>query len=165
MKTEIATLAGGCFWGLEELLRKIPGVLDIEVGYTGGHSLEACYLDVKSGKTGHAESVQMTFDPSQVTYEQILLQFFKMHDPTTQEQQGNDYGSQYRSVIFYHSPQQQEIAAAVIQRVNRSGVWKDPVVTEVITAGLWWRAEEYHQDYLQKNSSGYTCHFIRNIDF
>lgn len=164
-KTETATLAGGCFWGLEELLRKIPGVQDVVVGYTGGRTENAIYQEVKTGTTGHAEAVQIIFDPSQLSFEQILLHFFKMHDPTTKDQQGNDLGSQYRSAIFYHSPEQKRVAEKVFLRVDRSGAWEAPLVTEIIPAGKWWKAEEEHQDYLQKHSSGYTCHFIRNIEF
>jgi methionine-S-sulfoxide reductase len=165
MKIEVATLAGGCFWGLEDLLRRIPGVQEVEVGYTGGLSENASYQEVKTGRTGHAESVQIKFDSSVLTYEQVLLQFFRMHDPTTKNQQGNDRGTQYRSVIFYHTPEQRATAEAVILRVDRSQAWKGPVVTEIIPAGPWWRAEEDHQDYLLKNSEGYTCHYLRNFEF
>lgn len=164
-KWEVATLAGGCFWGLEDLLRKLPGVIEVQVGYTGGSLAQATYQQVKLGTTGHAESVQLLFDPKKTKYEDILLQFFKMHDPTTLDQQGNDVGSQYRSAIFYESAEQQKIAEQVKKRVDSSGKLSKPVVTKIVQAGAFWRAEDNHQDYLQKNPGGYTCHFIRKIDF
>ncbi len=164
-KWQIATLAGGCFWGLEDLLRKIPGVLEVQVGYTGGTQLNAHYEDVKRGNTGHAESIQILFDPNRIKYEEILLQFFKMHDPTTKNSQGNDVGSQYRSAIFYMNEEQKIIAEKIKKRVSESGKWKKPIVTEIIPMKDFWRAEEYHQDYLQKHPEGYTCHFVRKIDF
>lgn len=164
-KTEIATLAGGCFWGVEELFRQQKGVLATEVGYTGGHTDKAVYELVKTGATGHAEAIQVTFDPAQTTFENLLLFFFKMHDPTTTNQQGNDIGTQYRSAIFFHSEQQKQVAEGVIARVEKSGAWKKPVVTQVVPFQKWHSAEAYHQDYLQKNPNGYTCHFIRRIDF
>lgn len=165
MSFEFATLAGGCFWGMEELIRKIPGVIDVEVGYTGGNIEYATYDQVKTGQTGHAESVQIKFNSEKINFETILLHFFKMHDPTTKNQQGNDHGSQYRSAIFFHSEEQKEIALKTILRVDKSKAWKSPVVTEVIKFEKWWKAEDFHQDYLQKNPDGYTCHYIRKIDF
>jgi len=165
MKLEIATLAGGCFWGLEELINKIPGVTNVEAGYTGGSIVNPNYDQVKTGKTGHAESVQITFDVDILSFETLLLHYFKMHDPTTKNQQGNDLGSQYRSAIFYHSEEQKEIAQKVILRVEKSNAWIKPVVTEVNPFEIWWKAENFHQDYLQKNPNGYTCHFIRKINF
>lgn len=162
---EVATLAGGCFWGMEDLIRKIPGVLQVDVGYTGGETANAVYDQVKKGHTGHAEAVQIQFDPSQLSYENLLVHFFKMHDPTTKNQQGNDLGSQYRSAIFFHSPQQKETALKMIQRVDQSNAWGGPVVTEVVPAAAWWKAEEFHQDYLEKNPGGYTCHFVRKVSF
>ena len=162
VKTETATLAGGCFWGVEELIRAIPGVLSTQVGYTGGTLKNAGYIQVKTGQTGHAESVKIEFDPSKVKYETLLEWFFRMHNPTTKNQQGNDIGSQYRSAIFYHSPEQRDAAERVIARVEKSGAWKKPIVTEVVAASDWYDAEEYHQDYLKKNPGGYTCHFIRD---
>jgi peptide methionine sulfoxide reductase msrA/msrB len=162
---EIATLAGGCFWGMEELIQQIPGVIETQVGYTGGDLKNAQYKDVKKGNTGHAETVQILFDPKKVSYEDILLKFFKMHDPTTKDQQGNDKGSQYRSSIFYNSPEQKKTAEKVIDRVNKSGAWGKPVVTQVVPAGEFWRAEEDHQKYLDKHPGGYTCHYIRKIEF
>lgn len=165
MKTEIALLAGGCFWGVEELFRKEPGVVKTEVGYTGGKIENATYELVKTGATGHAESIRIEFDPSKTSYENILLFFFKMHDPTTSNRQGNDVGTQYRSAIFYLSPEQKSTAEKVKLRVDQSGAWKNPVVTEIIPAGKFWPAESYHQDYLQKNPGGYTCHFVRDLKF
>lgn len=165
MESEVATLAGGCFWGMEDLIRKIPGVIHVEVGYTGGKIENAVYEQVKTGKTGHAESVRIEFDPKKLSYENLLLQFFKMHDPTTKNQQGNDIGTQYRSAIFYHSPKQRDAAKRVILRVEKSNAWGAPVTTEVTPVGKWWKAEEYHQDYLVKNPGGYTCHYIRKIEF
>lgn len=162
---QIATLAGGCFWGVEELFRVLPGVIKTEVGYTGGDPAKTTYEHVKMGRTGHAEALQIEFDPKKISFEELLLFFFKMHDPTTQDQQGNDIGSQYRSSIFFHSDEQKQIAEKVIAHVNQSGVWKKPIVTEVIPFIRWHSAEDYHQDYLQKNTNGYTCHFIRKINF
>jgi peptide methionine sulfoxide reductase msrA/msrB len=159
---ETATLAGGCFWGMEELIREIDGVADTEVGYTGGSAPNATYEDVKTGRSGHAESVQITFDPQVVSYEEILGWFFRMHDPTTLNRQGNDRGTQYRSAIFYHSPEQKAAAERVKRQVDASGKWKKPVVTEIVPADHFWPAEDYHQDYLQKHPDGYTCHWIRD---
>ena len=160
--TEVATLAGGCFWGMEEIIREIPGVVDTEVGYTGGLLPNATYGDVKQGTTGHAESVRVTFDPAKLSYEQLLGWFFRMHDPTTVNRQGNDIGTQYRSTIFVHSDEQRRVAEKVKAEVDRSGKWKKPVVTTIEPAGAFWPAEGYHQDYLQKNPGGYTCHWLRD---
>lgn len=160
-----ATVAGGCFWGMEDLLRKIKGVQNTFVGYTGGHLKNATYNDVKTGSTGHAEAVQISFDPKILSFEELLLEFFRIHDPTTANQQGNDIGTQYRSAIFYHGLEQKVTAENVIARVNKSGKWKKPVVTQVLPAGEFYRAEDYHQDYLQKNEGGYTCHFRRDLSF
>jgi peptide methionine sulfoxide reductase msrA/msrB len=162
---EIATLAGGCFWGLEDLLGKIPGVVEVQVGYTGGQVTSARYEDVKKGTTGHAESVQLLFDSKKISYEEILLHFFRYHDPTSVDRQGNDIGSQYRSAIFFESEAQKKTADKVIDRVNKSGKWSKPVVTKVVAAGDFWRAEDYHQDYLKKQPQGYTCHFDRKFEF
>jgi peptide methionine sulfoxide reductase msrA/msrB len=163
-KTETATLAGGCFWGMEDIIREIPGVLDTEVGYTGGWAENATYPEVHRGDTGHAESVQVTFDPEVVSFEEILGFFFRMHDPTTRNRQGNDRGTQYRSAIFYHSDTQRKIAERVKREVDASGRWEDPIVTEILPAGPFYTAEAYHQDYLEKNPGGYTCHFLRDWD-
>ena len=158
---EEAVLAGGCFWGMEELLRRLPGVLETEVGYTGGTLPDATYQDVRTGRSGHAESVRVVFDPRVLRYEQLLLYFFRIHDPTTLNRQGNDRGSQYRSVIFPRTPEQQQVAERVRAEVQRSGRWTDPLTTAIEPAGPFYPAEAYHQDYLQKNPGGYTCHFVR----
>ena len=155
---EIATLAGGCFWGMEELIRKQPGVTAIEVGYTGGSVANATYQNHE----GHAEAVQIRFDPAKTTYEALLRFFFRMHDPTTLNRQGNDLGSSYRSAIFFHGAAQKQTAERVKAEVGASGKWPRPIVTEITAAGPWWKAEEYHQDYLIKNPGGYTCHFVRD---
>ena len=159
--TETATLAGGCFWGVEELIRKLPGVIDTTVGYTGGTLAKPRYEDVKTGKTGHAESLEIAFDPGRISYEEILRYFFRLHDPTTANRQGNDIGTQYRSAIFVHDAAQRETAERVKKEVNESGKWPRPVVTEIVDATDFWPAEDYHQDYLQKYPNGYTCHYLR----
>jgi methionine-S-sulfoxide reductase len=158
----IATLAAGCFWGVEEILREIDGVLDTSVGYTGGSTPSPGYRDVCRGDTGHAEAVRIVFDPKRVGYETLLDYFFRLHDPTTRNRQGNDVGSQYRSAIFYHGDEQREVAERVKQRVDASGKWSRPLVTEIVPAGDFYEAEDYHQDYLQKNPGGYHCHFLRD---
>ena len=159
---ETAVLAGGCFWGMQEILRKISGVNKTQAGYTGGHLQNPRYEDTHDGKSGHAESVEVVFDPRKLSYEELLQNwFFRMHNPTTKDQQGNDWGSQYRSAIFYTNETQQAIARRVIRAVDASGLWKKPIVTEVAKASTFYRAEEYHQDYLQKNPGGYTCHYLR----
>ena len=155
---EIATLAGGCFWGMEELLRQQPGVIATEVGYTGGVVAHATYQNHE----GHAEAVQIRFDPAKTSFETLLRLFFRIHDPTTLNRQGNDKGSSYRSAIFFNSPAQKSIAEKVKAEVDASGKWKKPIVTEITPAGPWWKAEDYHQDYLQKHPGGYTCHFLRD---
>jgi peptide methionine sulfoxide reductase msrA/msrB len=162
---EKATLAGGCFWGVEELFRELPGVIDTEVGYTGGTVDNPTYDVVKTGRSGHAESLQITFDPSKISYEKILEFFFTIHDPTTANRQGNDIGSQYRSAIFVHGESQRKAAEAVKAKVERSGAWKKPIVTEIVPAKPFYSAEAYHQDYLQKNPGGYTCHYVRDVRF
>lgn len=155
---EIATLAGGCFWGMEDLIRKQPGVIDTEVGYTGGTVANPTYRNHE----GHAEAVRIRFDPSKTTFEVLLRFFFRIHDPTTLNRQGNDIGTSYRSVIFCHSEEQRVIAGQVKAEVAASGKWKKPIVTEITPAGPWWPAEEYHQDYLVKNPGGYSCHYVRD---
>lgn len=165
LKWETATLAGGCFWGLEKLLGEMSGVVETRVGYSGGAKKNVTYEDVKTGLTGHAESVQVLFDPKKINYEQILLAFFRLHDPTTRNRQGNDIGTQYRSAIFAHSENQQSTAKKVIARVNASKKWKNPVVTEVEKFSSFTAAEDYHQKYLKKNPKGYTCHFDRKFNF
>jgi len=160
-RIEVATLAGGCFWGVEELLREVPGVKNTQVGYTGGTSPNPIYEMVKLGTTGHAEAIQIEFDPDELSFEELLHLFFKLHDPTTRNRQGNDIGSQYRSAIFFHSDEQKVKAQKVRAEVEQSGKWKSPVVTEIVAAGTFYDAEDYHQDYLKKNPNGYTCHFWR----
>lgn len=165
MKKEIAVLAGGCFWGVEELIREIPGVLKTEVGYSGGETNQPVYNTVKTGKTGHAEALQVEFDCEVLDFSVLLEHFFKLHDPTTKNQQGNDVGSQYRSVVFYSSDSQKEKAIEMIKRVDQSGAWKKPVVTAVEPLTQFFLAEDYHQDYLKKNPNGYTCHYYRKVEF
>lgn len=164
-KTEKAYLAGGCFWGMEELLRSFPGVTSVRVGYSGGTLKNPTYEDVKTGKSGHAESVEIEFDPSKTSYESLLKFFFRIHDPTTLNQQGNDVGTQYRSAIFYTSEEQKKTAEKIIKEVDASGHWKKKVVTQLIPELFFYEAEEYHQDYLQKHPNGYTCHYVRKFDF
>jgi peptide-methionine (S)-S-oxide reductase len=156
-------LGSGCFWGAQDILRKIPGVLRTEVGYAGGTLPNAKYTDVKTGRTGHAEAVELEYDPNQVTLGQILDVFFRMHDPTTEDRQGNDIGSQYRSVIFYFKPEQKAEALEKIQEIQAKGFWKKPIVTEVVPYLNYFKAEDYHQDYLIKNPGGYSCHFLRQF--
>jgi peptide methionine sulfoxide reductase msrA/msrB len=160
---ETAILAGGCFWGMEDILRKIPGVIETDVGYTGGTTKDPTYEDVHTGRTGHAEAVRIVFDPGKVSFTDLLEKwFFRLHDPTTKNRQGNDRGTQYRSAIFVTSPEQRMTAEAVKSRVAKGGRWKDPIVTEVVAAGSFTRAEPYHQKYLEKNPGGYTCHYLRD---
>jgi peptide-methionine (S)-S-oxide reductase len=150
MKTEKATFGAGCFWGVEEEFRQVKGVVATAVGYSGGSLAQPTYQDVCTDRTGHAESVEVQFDPAQVTYEQLLDVFWNNHDPTTRNRQGPDVGTQYRSVIFYHTPEQQAAATASKERIDRGGKFARPVVTEIVPASTFWRAEEYHQQYLQK---------------
>lgn len=158
---ETAVLAGGCFWGVEELIRQLPGVISTEVGYTGGSIPSPTYDMMTTGRTGHAESVKIVFDPRKLSYADLLRYFFRLHDPTTLNRQGNDRGTQYRSAIFYTTPEQKRVAEEVLKEVGASGKWSAPLVTEVTPASAWYRAEEYHQDYLQRNPNGYTCHYLR----
>jgi peptide methionine sulfoxide reductase msrA/msrB len=160
---ETAILAGGCFWGMEEILREVPGVLETDVGYAGGATKDPTYEAVRTGRTGHAESIRVVFDPAKLSYADLLENwFFKMHDPTTKDRQGNDRGTQYRSAIFVTSPAQREMAEAVKRKVDASGKWKSPIVTEIVDAGPFTPAEDYHQRYLEKHPGGYTCHFMRD---
>jgi methionine-S-sulfoxide reductase len=149
---------------MEELVRQIPGVVDTEVGYTGGNTPNASYEIVKTGSSGHAESLKIVFDPTHLTYRHLLFEFFRMHNPTTRNQQGNDVGTQYRSAIFYLNEEQKRIAEEVIRTVEASGDWKAKVVTEVASFKDFWRAEEYHQKYLIKHPHGYTCHYVRRME-
>lgn len=157
MKTQKAILAGGCFWGMQELLRKLPGVISTRVGYTGGDVKNATYRNHGT----HAEAVEVIFDPQQLSYKKLLEFFFQIHNPTTPDRQGNDIGSSYRSEIFYTTDEQKEIALSLIKEIDASGKWPGKVVTKVSPEGDFWEAEEEHQDYLQKYPTGYTCHFIR----
>ena len=154
---ETAVLAGGCFWGMQDLLRKKDGVLSTRVGYTGGENEYPTYRN----HPGHAEAVGIVLDPMQITYRELLEFFFKVHDPTTLNQQGNDIGTSYRSAIFYTDENQRAVADATIKDVETSGLWPGPVVTEVTPATTFWEAEPEHQDYLIKHPSGYTCHYVR----
>jgi peptide methionine sulfoxide reductase msrA/msrB len=160
---ETAYLAGGCFWGMQDLLRKIPGVLETEVGYAGGVTRHPTYEEVSQGDTGHAETVRIVFDPKVLSYADLLEKwFFRMHDPTTKNRQHNDVGTQYRSAIFVTSPEQRKTAELAIQHAQQSGRWKSPITTEVADAGEFTKAEQYHQDYLVKHPNGYTCHYLRD---
>lgn len=164
-KLETATFAAGCFWGTEEFFRKIPGVVETRVGFTGGTTKNVKYEDTHDGHTGHAESVELKFDPAKVSYEALLDLFFKMHDPTTLNQQGGDVGTQYRSAIFYHSEKQKNEATAFKEKVQKSNAWKNKIQTEISAAKDFWPAEEYHQKYLVKNPGGYDNHYLRKISF
>ena len=162
-QVEVAVLAGGCFWGVEEILREVSGVLDTEVGYTGGWLVNPRYEDTHDGRSGHAEAVRVTFDPSVLGFEELLERwFFRLHDPTTPNRQGNDVGTQYRSAIFPQTEEQRAIAELVVARVGASGRWTRPVTTSIEPAATWYNAEEYHQDYLRKHPGGYTCHYLRD---
>jgi|GEM_PF-77520 len=165
LKLQVATLAGGCFWGLEKLLGEIPGVVETRVGYSGGLDLKAGYDDVKTGKTGHAETVQVLFDPKKVSYEKILKVFFSIHDPTTINKQGNDIGTQYRSAIFFHTVEQKKTAEKLIAQVDASKKWPGKVVTRLGNFGGFVVGEGEHQKYLTKNPDGYTCHYDRKFGF
>ena len=160
---QTAYIAGGCFWGMQELLRNIPGVLETEVGYTGGWLDHPRYDDTHDSKSGHAEAVMVVFDPARISFDELLdLWFFRMHDPTTLNRQGNDMGTQYRSTIFYTDDAQKQTAETVKQRVNLSGKWKRPVATTIEPFKNWWTAEREHQDYLVRNPGGYSCHWMRS---
>lgn len=155
--TEKAVLAGGCFWGMEDLIRRLPGVVKTRVGYTGGDVKNATYRNHGT----HAEGIEIIFDPEKISYRRILEYFFQIHDPTTKNRQGNDMGASYRSAIYYANDAQKRIAEETIADVDASGLWPGKVVTEVEPAGDFWEAEPEHQDYLLKYPSGYTCHFPR----
>ncbi|MEU6271977.1 peptide-methionine (S)-S-oxide reductase MsrA [Streptomyces populi] len=154
---ERALLAGGCFWGMQELIRTFPGVLDTRVGYSGGDVANATYRNHGT----HAEAIEITFDPARTDYRTILEYFFQIHDPSTKNRQGNDIGLSYRSAIFYFDDEQKRVAEDTIADVDASGLWPGKVVTEVAPAGPFWEAEPEHQDYLQRYPDGYTCHFVR----
>jgi peptide-methionine (S)-S-oxide reductase len=157
MAIEKAILAGGCFWGMEELIRELPGVKSTVVGYTGGNVPDATYRNHGT----HAEAIAIEFDPEKLSYRQLLQFFFQIHNPTTKNRQGNDIGLSYRSAIFYLNEEQKKTAENLIGEMNASGVWPGPVVTEVAAATDFWDAEEEHQAYLQKHPNGYTCHYLR----
>jgi peptide-methionine (S)-S-oxide reductase len=157
MTTERSVLAGGCFWGMQDLVRKLNGVISTRVGYSGGDVSNATYR--RHGT--HAEAIEIVFDPARLSYRELLEFFFQVHDPTTRNRQGNDVGTSYRSAIFTTSDEQRRIAEDTIADVNASGLWPGPVVTEVSPAGPFWEAEPEHQDYLERIPSGYTCHFVR----
>ncbi|MFP5316814.1 MAG: peptide-methionine (S)-S-oxide reductase MsrA [Acidimicrobiia bacterium] len=154
---ETVVFAGGCFWGMQDLIRKRPGVVSSRVGYTGGDVAHATYRN----HDGHAEAVEILFDPERLPYRDLLEFFFQIHDPTTKDRQGNNVGSSYRSAIFYTSDEQKGVAERVIAEVEASGLWPGTVVTEVSPAGPFWGAEPEHQDYLERNPNGYTCHYVR----
>ena len=157
MNTEKAILAGGCFWGVQELLRKMDGVVSTRVGYSGGEVPNATYRN----HGNHAEAVEIVFDPARISYRALLEFFFQIHDPSTVDRQGNDRGASYRSAIFYTTREQKQVAEDTIADVDASGIWPGKVVTEVTAAGDFWEAEPEHQDYLQTYPTGYTCHFVR----
>lgn len=157
MASERAVLAGGCFWGVQDLVRKLPGVLKTRVGYTGGDVRHATYRNHGT----HAEGIEIIFDPAKISYRELLEFFFQIHDPTTKNRQGNDIGTSYRSAIYYTSPEQKRVAEDTIADVDASGLWPGKVVTEVTPAGDFWEAEPEHQDYLERIPNGYTCHFVR----
>ena len=157
MSEQRAVLAGGCFWGMQDLIRRQPGVLTTRVGYTGGHVANATYRN----HAGHAEAIEIVFDPAKTSFRQILEFFFQIHDPTTLNRQGNDLGTSYRSAIFYANDEQRRIAEDTIADVEASGLWPGKVVTEVTPVSDFWEAEPEHQDYLERIPNGYTCHFIR----
>jgi peptide-methionine (S)-S-oxide reductase len=154
---ETAILAGGCFWGMQDLIRKKPGVVSTRVGYTGGDVANATYRNHGT----HAEAIEIVFDPDVISFRELLEFFFQIHDPTTKYRQGNDVGTSYRSAIFYTSETQRRVAQDTIADVEASGLWPGPVVTELEPAGAFWEAEPEHQDYLEKYPNGYTCHFVR----
>jgi peptide-methionine (S)-S-oxide reductase len=156
-ETETAILAGGCFWGMQDLVRKLPGVISTRVGYSGGDTPDATYRNHGT----HAEALEVVFDPSRLSFRDLLEFFFQVHDPTTRDRQGNDIGTSYRSAIFTTSDEQRAVAEDTIADVDASGLWPGDVVTEVTPAGPFWEAEPEHQDYLQRYPEGYTCHFVR----
>jgi methionine-S-sulfoxide reductase len=162
---EVAILAAGCFWGVEHWMMRADGVAEVDVGYTGGKEVKATYEQVSEGKTGHAEAVRIVFDPSVISYEDLLLRFYKIHDPTTKDRQGNDRGPQYRSAIFPTTAAQRKTAELITARVQKSGQWKAPITTTIETPAHWVKAEEYHQDYLVKHPGGYDNHYLRDFRF
>ena len=162
MKLNYVIVAGGCFWGLEDLLKNLDGVTSTKVGYSGGDFDDPTYADIRTGKTGHAEAVRVEYNEDEISLNDILHYFFKMHDPTTKNRQGNDVGTSYRSAVFYRDDAQKAIIETVIDEVNEIGRFENPVVTTVALEKEFYDAEEYHQNYLKKNPHGYTCHFERD---
>ena len=158
MRNRIASFAAGCFWGVEARFRELAGIVDAAVGYMGGETDNPQYQQVCRGNTGHAEAVQLVFDDNRISYSELLDAFFALHNPTTLDRQGPDFGSQYRSAVFWHDSEQQKETEQKITEINDSGKWQDPVVTQVVEAGKFWRAEEYHQRYLEKNGGGF-CNY------
>lgn len=164
-REETAIFAAGCFWGVEEFFARVPGVKSTRVGYTGGSKANPSYREVSSGSTGHAESVEIQFDPAVVSYEALVTLFFEMHDPTTANRQGNDLGSQYRSAIFFQDSKQKEVAESVMKKVEASKAWKRSLSTQLAPVTKFYPAEEEHQAYLVKHPNGYDNHFYRGLDF
>ena len=160
MKEEIATLAGGCFWCLEAVYDQMKGVRSVESGYTGGHTERPTYEAVCGGRTGHAEAVKISFDPDVVSFRELLEVFFVIHDPTTVNRQGHDVGTQYRSAIYYHTPEQQRIAEEVMALITRDHLYANPIVTELVPASHWYEAEPYHQEYFARNPLQGYCQFV-----
>ncbi len=156
-RIERAVLAGGCFWGMQQLIRRMPGVISTRVGYSGGEVDHATYRN----HGNHAEAIEITFNPDQISFRELLEFFFQIHDPSTSNRQGNDLGTSYRSAIFYTSDEQRRMAGDTIADVNASGIWPGKAVTEVTEVGSFWEAEPEHQDYLERAPNGYTCHFVR----
>ena len=165
MNLETAYIAGGCYWGLENLIGQIDGIKETIVGFSGGHIDDVTYNEVSSGNTGHAETIMIKFDQDLLSFESLLLEFFKLHNPTTPNQQGNDIGTQYRSSIFYTSDSQKATAENVIKKVDASKHWDQKVMTEIVAFDQFHPAEESHQKYLTKNPNGYSCHFKRNFNY
>lgn len=159
----VLVLAGGCFWGLEDLFRVLPGVVSTRVGYTGGTKANPSYKEVSSGLSGHAEAVEITYDPKRITEEELIMKFFRFHDPTTLDRQGNDIGSQYRSALFYNSEEQRLRFQKVVHLVTEKKWWKNEIKTSLEPLTQFYPAEEYHQKYLIKNPKGYSCHFERSF--
>jgi methionine-S-sulfoxide reductase len=162
---EVAILGAGCFWGVEAWMMKLPGIAEVDVGYAGGKSSKISYEQVTTGTTGHAEAVRIVYDPTVVSYDQMLTWFFKIHDPTTKDRQGNDEGPQYRSAIFPTSEAQKKVAEQVKARLEKSNAWKKPITTTIETSAVWVKAEDYHQDYLVKHPGGYDNHYERPFSF
>ena len=164
-KLEEATFAGGCFWCMEHPFDALPGVVSVTAGYTGGRKKNPTYQEVSAGGTGHAEAVQIVFDPSKINYGKLLDVYWRNIDPTTKDRQFCDTGNQYRSAIFYHTEEQNRAALQSKEALEKTKPFKEPVVTEIVPAGLFWPAESEHQDYLVKNPGGYTCHYVRELEF